>query len=207
MSKEGNTMNAGTFVRFAAGAFLAGGVGAGAAFAADISMIEPSAANVALDGGKAVVRFAVSGTAASNDRCGYLVEYGDGMAGDSRIIDNENGRFTRPHERTFTSPGTYTVRASGRNVKTTGGCNGAASATVTVVAAAAPARARRTAAVPACPEGWTLNESSVNRRTGAFSCAPKPAGQLVCGDGLRYYERNGMIGCREERRNQEGRNR
>ena len=199
-------MNSNTLVRLVAGALLAGG--AGAALAADISMIEPSAANVTLDGGKAVVRFAVSGKAASNDHCGYFVEYGDGAAGDSRIIDNENGGFSRPHERIFTRPGTYTVKASGKRVKTTGACNGAASATVTVVAAAAlPARAGRTAAAPACPEGWVLNENSVNWRTGAFSCAPKPAGQLVCGDGLRYYERDGLIGCRQDRRNQDERNR
>lgn len=204
-------MNATTLVRLAAGAFLAGGAGAGAALAADISRIEPSAANVTLDGGKAVVRFAVSGTAASSDRCGYFVEYGDGKAGDSRVIDNENGRFTRQHERIFNSPGTYTVRASGRNVKTTAGCNGAASATVTVLAAAVPTRAERRAerraAAPACPEGWMLNEKSVNWRTGAFSCAPKPTGQLVCGDGLRYYARDGIIGCRQVRGDQEGRDR
>lgn len=201
-------MNASTLVRLAAGALLAGG--AGAAHAADISMVESSAANVALDGGKAVVRFNVSGTAASNDRCGYFVDYGDGAAGDSRIIDNENGRFTRPHERIFNRPGTYTVRASGKSVKTTGGCNGAASTTVTVVAAApgrAERRAERMAAAFACPEGWMLNENSVNRSTGAFNCSPKPAGQLVCAEGLRYFERDGLIGCRQSGRNQEGRNR
>ena len=203
-------MNTNTLVGLAAGALLAGG--AGAALAANISMIEPGAAHVTLDGGRAVVRFAVSGTAASGDRCGYFVEYGDGAAGDSRILDNENGGFSRPHERVFTRPGTYTVRASGKNVKTTGGCNGAASTTVTVVAAAAPSRAERRAAAPACPEGWMLNENSVNWRTGAFSCSPKPAGQLVCGDGLRYFERDGLIGCRldrrdrEDRRYQDGRN-
>ena len=187
-------------LRLAAGALLAGG--AGAAPAAEISMIEPSAANVVLDGGKATVQFAVSGRAASSDHCGYFVEYGDGMAGDSRIIDNENGGFSRPHERIFTRPGTYAVRASGRNVKTTSACNGAAGTTITV--AAAPA-APRMAAAPVCPEGWMLNQNSVNWRTGAFSCAPKPAGQLVCGDGLRYYERDGMIGCRLDRRSEQGR--
>ena len=143
----------------------------------------------------------------ANDHCGYFVEYGDGAAGDSRVIDRENGRFTRPHERIVTSPGIYTVRASGKSVKTTSGCRGAASTAVTVVAAAVPARAERRAAAPSCPEGWMLNEKSVNWRTGAFSCGPKPAGQLVCPDGLRYYERDGIIGCRQSGRNQEGRNR
>ena len=44
-------------------------------------------------------------------------------------------------------------------------------------------------------------------RSNVFSCTPKPAGQLVCGGDLRYYERDGIIGCRQDRRNQEGRNR
>jgi hypothetical protein len=183
---------------------LAGSLGA--SLAADITMIQPSASSVTLGGGNAVVRFTVSGTAASQDHCGYFVEYGDGAAGDSRIIERENGQFNRPHERTFSTPGTYTIRASGKNVKTTAGCNGAASTTVTVVAAPVRSRAdrrsERMAAQFACPEGWMLNERSVNRSTGAFNCAPKPTTQLVCAEGLVYFERDGMIGCRMDRRSQ-----
>lgn len=194
-------------VRLSVGAFLAGS--AGAVLAADIAAIVPSAQTVALEGGRAVVRFNVGGSASPQDHCGYFVEYGDGMAGDSRVLDRENGQFTRTHERTFTSPGTYTVRASGRSVKTTGPCNGAASVTVTVVASTAQTREerraerradRRAAEAPACPSGWQLNERSVNRATGAFSCSAKPAEELVCPEGLRYYEREGVIGCRPGRR-------
>jgi hypothetical protein len=191
-------MNRSTVVGIASGALLAGTVCA--AFAADISMIEASASNVTLSGGRALVRFAVSGSAESRDHCGYFVEYGDGAAGDSRLIENENGRFSRAHERTFSTPGTYNVRASGRNMKTHSPCNGSASTMVTVLAGAVPAAAGRTA--PTCPEGWMLNEKSVNWRTGAFSCSAKPAGELVCGDGLAYYERDGLIGCRLDRRRQ-----
>jgi hypothetical protein len=201
--KETEKMNAISIARFAAGTLLAGC--AHAAFAADITMVQPSAANVMLEGGKALVRFTVSGTAASRDHCGYFVEYGDGAAGDSRIIENENGQFNRTHERSFSNPGTYTVRASGKTVKTTSACNGAASATVTVVAAPAGRGGRM--AAPTCPEGWMLNEKSVNWRTGAFSCARKPTEQMVCGDGLRYYERDGVIGCAQARRDREERNR
>lgn len=190
----------GRAVRLASAALLAGAVGA--AFGAEISAIQASAASVALDRGKALVRFTVSGTADSRDHCGYFVEYGDGAAGDSRLIDNENGQFNRSHERTFANPGTYTIRASGRSVKTTGPCNGAASTTVTVVAAAPAGRWEARAADPVCPEGWLLNDRSVNRRTGAFSCRAKPAEELVCPDGLRYYEREGVIGCRADRRRQ-----
>jgi hypothetical protein len=192
----------GAAARFASVVLLAGAVGT--ALGAEISTIQPSAATVSLDRGKAVVRFTVSGTADSRDRCGYFVEYGDGAAGDSRLIDNENGQFNRPHERTFSRPGIYTIRASGKSVKTTGPCNGSTSTTITVVAAAAaaPGRWEERAAAPVCPEGWLLNDRSVNQRTGAFSCTAKPAVQLVCPDGLRYYERDGVIGCRSERRRQ-----
>jgi hypothetical protein len=197
-------MNTSMLLRIAGGAVLAGNLAA--ALAADITAVVPSASSVTLDGGKAVVRFNVGGTATAQDHCGYFVEYGDGMAGDSRILEKENGQFSRPHERIFTRPGTYTVRASGKRVKTTFGCNGAASATVTVVAAAVPSKEqrraeRRAAAAPACPEGWTLNEKTVNRSTGAFTCSPKPAAQLVCPEGLRYFERDGTIGCKQDRRN------
>jgi len=182
-------------IRLASAVLLAGV--AGMTLAADIATIEPSAATVRLEEGRpAVVRFNVSGTAAPNDRCGYFVEYGDGAAGDSRIIERESGRFNRTHERSFTKPGTYTVRASGRNVKTTSACVGSATTTVSVIAGG---RGRR-AAAPACPEGWRLNEASVDQRTGAFSCSPKPPAPLACAEGLRYYERDGVIGCRERRR-------
>ncbi len=200
-------MKSSRFVRIAGAALLAGCFGP--ALAADITGVSPSAASVALEGGRALVRFNVGGSASPQDRCGYFVDYGDGQAGDSRVIERENGQFVRTHERTFTAPGTYTVRASGRSVKTTGGCNGAASATVTVVAAAAASRdqrreerraERRAAQAPTCPEGWMLNEKSVNRATGAFSCSAKPPQELVCPEGLRYFERDGVIGCRQGRR-------
>ena len=179
-----------------ASAVLLAGV-AGVALAADIATIQPSAATVRLDDGRpAVVRFNVSGTAGPNDRCGYFVEYGDGAAGDSRVIERESGRFNRTHERSFSKPGTYTVSASGRNVKTTPACIGSATTTVSVIAGG---RGRR-AAAPTCPEGWRLNEASVDQRTGAFSCSPKPPAPLACPEGLRFFERDGMIGCRERRR-------
>jgi hypothetical protein len=183
-----------SLIRFSAAAVLAGAMSG--ALGANISAIQPGAATVSLDRGAALVRFTISGSAEARDHCGYFVDYGDGAAGDSRVIDNENGQFNRAHERTFTRPGTYTIRATGKNVKTTSGCNGGATTTLTVVSG--PVASSFTQ--PTCPEGWMLNERSVNRRTGAFSCTAKPAGTLECPDGLRYYERDGVIGCRPGRR-------
>ena len=192
-------MRTNTFSRLAGGALLAGSIGAALA-AADISMIQANPATAALEGGKATVNVVVSGSASSSDRCGYFVEYGDGAAGDSRVIERENGNFTRPHERVFRTPGTYTIKASGKSVKTTGPCRGSTSVTVTILPEPARAARRTGNAVPACPEGWSLNEKSVNWRTGAFTCTPKAPAELVCGEGLRYFERDGLIGCRSSRR-------
>lgn len=191
-------MESRTPAALAAGACLV--LGMAAAFAADISSIQPSASSVTLQGGRAVVNFSVGGSAAGNENCGYYVDYGDGNAGDSRVVSRANGQFTRPHQRVFDKPGTYTIEASGRRHKTTQACYGQASTLVTVVAAAAAA-----APLPTCPEGWALNERSVNRRTGAFNCNAKPEVELQCGPGLRYYERDGVIGCRESRRAREDR--
>jgi hypothetical protein len=190
-----------TLTRLVAAAFIAGATGL--ASAADISMVQGSATNVTLDrSGNAVVRFNVSGSANSNDHCGYFVEYGDGAAGDSRVIERENGQFSRAHERTFTKPGTYTIKASGRMVKTTAPCAGAATTQLTVVAGNYGAKPTQTSqaqtqAKPTCPEGWALNEKSVNWRTGAFTCSAKPAVAFECPQGLRYFERDGVIGCRQ----------
>lgn len=187
-----------TATRLVAGACLA--LGATAALAGDISSIQPNASTVTLQGGRAVVNFSVGGSAAGNENCGYYVDYGDGNSGDSRVVSRANGQFTRPHQRVFDKPGTYTIEAAGRRHKQTTACYGQASTQVTVLAAAAAA-----APMPTCPEGWALNERSVNRRTGAFNCIAKPAVELQCGPGLRYYERDGIIGCRESRRAREDR--
>lgn len=194
-------MKTSTLTRLVAAAFIAGSCGT--AFAANISMVQGSATSVTLDRtGNAVVRFNVSGSANSSDNCGYLVDYSDGAAGDSRVVERENGQFNRSHERSFTKPGTYTIRASGRAVKTTAPCSGSATTQLTVVAAtvAAPAQTTQTSqAKPTCPEGWALNEKSVNWRTGAYTCSAKPQVQLQCPQGLRYFERDGVIGCRQGR--------
>ena len=53
-------------------------------------------------------------------------------------------------------------------------------------------------AAATCPEAWELVSRSVNKSTGAFSCAPKkPAKPINCGPGLAYFEKGGVIGCRK----------
>ena len=174
----------------------------------NLTKIEASPASATLDGGKATVKFTLSGTAESTDNCGFWVDYGDGQSPDTRILSSGDGLFPRTLERSFVRPGTYKVAAKGQRVKTTLGCQGEVSTTVTIAAAsttaAAPAAAAKgapaakaAAAAPSCPEGWKL-DGAADRKTGAFACNTQPpAKKLECGPGLKYFEKSGQIGCRK----------
>jgi hypothetical protein len=159
-----------------------------------ITRITPEAERVALVDGKATVRFTVSGRNTEGD-CGIWIDYGDQGSPDTRIVGNRDGVLPRQFEHTFGRPGQYTVTVLGKRVKTTSGCDGQASTVVTVVEAV---RERPRGPVAAsCPPGWALREGSLDRRTGAFTCVPAyPQQRIDCGPGLRYFERDGMLGCR-----------
>ena len=176
---------------------------ASAAWASNITRITPEADRVALVDGQATVRFMVSGQNTEGD-CGIWVDYGDQGSPDTRIIGRRDGVLPREFVHTFGRPGQFTVTAQGRRVKTTGACDGQVSTVVTVVEAAG-GRRRGPAAEASCPPGWGMREGSFDRRTGAFTCVPAyPEQRIDCGPGLRYFEREGTLGCRargEGRRN------
>lgn len=166
-----------------------------AAWAANtISAIVPEADRVVLTGGKAIVKFMVSGQIDDGSECGIRVNYGDQDSPDTRIIGRREGAFPREFIHTFSKAGQFAVSAKGERVKQTFGCGGEASTTINIVE---PERGRRRANLPACPDGWALQDGSFRRETGAFSCTPSyPAQRMECGPGLRYFERDGLIGCR-----------
>jgi len=174
-----------------------------AAWADTITRITPEADRVALVDGKVTVKFTVSGQSSEGD-CGIWVDYGDQGSPDTRIIGRREGMLPREFMHTFGRPGQFTITAKGRRVKTTNGCDGEVSTVVTVVAAGGDRR-RGPAVEASCPAGWGLREGSFDRRTGAFTCVPAyPQQRIDCGPGLRYFERDNMIGCRvrgEGRRN------
>lgn len=166
-----------------------------AAWADIIIRIAPEADRVALVDGKATVRFTVHGRNTEGD-CGIWIDYGDQGSPDTRIIGGRDGALPREFAHTFSRPGQFTVTALGKRVKTTFGCDGQASTVVTVVEAGRDRR-RGPAAEASCPPGWGLREGSFDRRTGAFTCVPAyPQQRIDCGPGLRYFERDGMLGCR-----------
>lgn len=168
-----------------------------AAWAANtINKIAPHADRVALVEGKAAVRFMVSGQVTEDGDCGISVNYGDQDSPDTRIIGRNEGAFPREFMHTFARAGQFTVTAKGERVKQTFGCGGEASTMVTIVQAN-QGRKRRGAMATSCPNGWQLQEGSFNGETGAFTCVPSyPSERMECAPGLRYFERDNLIGCR-----------
>lgn len=173
----------------------------GAMATARIEKIEPASPSVTLEGGKATVRFTISGSSDDKDNCGFWVEYGDGDSPDTRILNRADGLLPRVMEHTFSKPGTFTVKVKGQRVKTTLGCNGEASAVVNIVAPVGAKAAKAAAAgpmAPICPDGWQLQARSVDKKSGAFTCGPKmPEKKLECGPGLTYYQTATAVGCRK----------
>ena len=175
-----------------------------AAWAANtVTRIVPEADRVVLVDGKATVRFMVSGQVADDGDCGIWIDYGDQGSPDTRIIGRNAGMFPREFEHTFARAGQFTVTARGERVKQTFGCGGQASTRVTVIEQVQGRGRGRGAAVASCPDGWQLREGSFNAATGAFTCAPSyPRERIECGPGLRYFERDSLIGCRPRGRDQ-----
>jgi hypothetical protein len=169
--------------------------------AGTISAITPATNRVVLVDGKATIRFMVSGQGNEGNDCGIWVNYGDNENPDTRIIGRSEGNFPREFSHSFNRAGQFTVTAKGERVKQTFGCDGQALTTVTVVAApvaeAPRERERWRDREAACPDGWQVREGTFKRDTGAFTCvAMYPQERMDCGRGLRYFERDGQIGCR-----------
>ena len=177
----------------------------GLAMAGDISgvKIEPASTQVG-----AAVKVSVSGT--DEGICGLRVEYGNGDVDVTKMSKGKDD-FPRSFSKTYNKAGTYTVVAKGGRDGSTFGCNGEARAQVVVAeapqpaAAAAPAAAATAAAMaaPACPDGYLLNSKSVNKKTGAFTCAAKkgaskPEKALACAAGTAYFAtpKGSSLGCR-----------
>lgn len=129
--------------------------------------------------------------------CGIRVEYGGGHPNDNFVLADKGGQLPLTLTKTYSAPGTYTVKALARKVGLTFGCGeGGVEATLTVAAAGPAAKAgAATASAAACPEGWDMKPGGSAAK--GFSCAPKkPASKLECGAGLVYFEKDGLLGCK-----------
>lgn len=178
---------------------------AGAAFAGNISAVkvEPASTQVG-----APVKVTVSGE--DEGICALRVEYGNGDV-DVTKMNKGKDDFPRSFTKSYNKAGTYTVIAKGGREGSTFGCTGEVKTQVVVAeapkpapapapAAAPAAAAPAAAAPPACPEGYTLNAKSVDKKSGAFTCAAKkgakkPETALQCPTGTTYFAKATTLGC------------
>lgn len=131
---------------------------------------------------------------ADNPNCNVRLHFGDGINRDHKVNQAKDVPLVRSH--TYVKAGQYTVKAEGKTALPMLKCLGAnQTALVKVVAA--------TAKGPGCPAGWKLDAKSVNKKTGAYTCAGKagtaaPAAKPDCPAPLSYFENTtrGQFGCR-----------
>lgn len=143
---------------------------------------------------------------ADNPNCNVRVNFGDGPTQNFKINQVKDVPLVTTH--TYAKPGTYKVAIEPRTAMPMLKCLGKDQSTSVTVVAAAPVAAAATAKAPAaaaakCPDGWTLNAKSVNKKTGAFTCTAKagtalPVVRLDCAAPLGYFENKakGQLGCR-----------
>ncbi len=144
----------------------------------------------------------------SGVNCGIRLSWDDGQAEDVNLLDPKSIPFVASH--TYAQPGTYELTVEPLSIAGKPRCGGRRQTAQLVVAAVAPAAAplpssaaSAAAGATACPTGWKMTRSGVNKKTQTFNCfAPPrtavPMPKLVCPDGLRYFEdtRRGLLGCR-----------
>ena len=137
---------------------------------------------------------------ADNPNCNVRLHFGDGKTQDFKINQLKDVPLVTAHS--YDKPGQYRVMIEPKTALPMLKCVGKnQTAMLSVVAPAAPtARAPRAAQ---CPEGWSLDAKSVNRKTGAFTCSAKagtalPTAKLDCAAALGYFENRskGQLGCR-----------
>jgi len=190
--------------RFAFAVALALPAAAWAQFIANVT-VEPAQLKPG-ETAKITVNFDLAGSKAAN--CGLRLHYGDGTTQDFKI--NQTKDVPLVTTRSWSAPGDFRVMAEGKaQGALMAGCGGKNQEFFVKVAAppaaAKPAAKPATAgaAAPRCPDGWTLDAKSVNRKTGAYTCAAKagtkpPAAKLECPGDTGYFEnaKRGQLGCR-----------
>jgi hypothetical protein len=147
---------------------------------------------------KITVAFDVTGGV----NCGLRLHFGDGATEDYKI--NQTKDVPLVVTRSYPKAGSYEVKAEPKTVGMRMKCGGSnQTATLKVVEPAPVAKAAPAPAGPQCPDGWTLDKKSVNKKTGAFTCTAKsgtkpPESKLACPGDLGYFEnaKKGQLGCR-----------
>ena len=157
-----------------------------------------------VDGQK--VRFVVTGDNDPALFCDLKIDYGDGDAEIVRIGRRE--KFPLVRTRVYPVPGVYLSRAEGSPSEFRAGCEGSATAKITIVErdnrpgaiyqgvstdSAAVTASRAVRYVNSCPTGWQKVYEDEN--TGAFTCQ-LILPNIVCSTGSHPFRQKDVIGCR-----------
>ncbi|MEO7134771.1 MAG: hypothetical protein ABI024_11190 [Vicinamibacterales bacterium] len=142
---------------------------------------------------EAPTEIVINGTPAAN--CALVVDFGDG----TRSVDvvSQTSPFPRRISHTYPKTADVTVRVVGTTQGAIPPCEGTLDAAVHV--SPAGSKIEYITLTTGCPEGWLL-KGAVNADK-SFMCAPipdagAPTNLIHCIDGMKYFARDGHVGCR-----------
>ena len=93
--------------------------------------VEPSVAKISAATG-IKIKITIHADRDVSPYCGLRIEYGAGVVGEDIKIDDKAGLFPRVLMKTFTEPGTYTIKVAGKRITNHLPCPGKASAVLVV---------------------------------------------------------------------------
>ena len=126
--------------------------------------------------------------------CGIAVDFGDGA--NTTVAVSDATPFPLKLAHTYPKTGDVTIRVKGADVGTAPACLGALDATAHI--SPAGSKIEYITLSTSCPEGWKLKGSIAADKS--FACTPvpdasAPTNLIHCIDGMKYFAKNGMIGC------------
>ena len=135
----------------------------------------------------------INGTALA--RCGLVVHFGDGTKAASMV--SESSPFPLRVTHTYPKPADVFVRVAGAGSGSVPACAGEVEVAVHV--SPAGSKIEYITLTTGCPEGWLL-KGEINPDK-SFRCAPvpdasAPTNLIHCIDGMKYFARDGHVGCR-----------
>lgn len=142
---------------------------------------------------EAPTEIVISGTFVA--RCGLVVDFGDRTR--SGNVISESSPFPLRLTHTYPKTDEVVVRVTGADEGSAPPCEGAVEAAVHI--SPAGSKIEYITLTTGCPEGWLL-KGAVNPDN-SFMCAPipdasAPTNLIHCIDGMKYFARDGHVGCR-----------
>jgi hypothetical protein len=142
---------------------------------------------------EAPTEIVISGTLVAH--CGLVVDFGDGTR--SGNVVSASSPFPLRLAHTYPKTNDVIVRVTGADEGSAPPCEGTVEAAVHV--SPAGSKIEYITLTTGCPEGWLLR-GAVNADK-SFMCAPipdasAPTNLIHCIDGMKYFVKDGHVGCR-----------